>query len=72
MSAKPIVAARASQLPTHSGDGYSYGGGSIVQILGYAVVIGEGQDSWRIAKHIETAVNALAKPLWEDDDEQPF
>lgn len=67
----PVVAI-ASQLPHHSGDGYSYGGGSVVVVGAYTVVVGEGQDSWRIAKHIEQAVNQMNAPLWKYDDEQPF
>lgn len=47
-----------SFLPCGSGDGYGFGGGAIVSYHGHALVIGEGQNSRRLAEHIAKALNA--------------
>lgn len=44
--------ANAAQLPYHSGDGYSWGGGAILTIGGRAIVIGEGDGSYEFAREI--------------------
>lgn len=44
--------ARASWLPYHTGDGYSYGGGAIVSIGDRAIMVGEGDGSYELACEI--------------------
>lgn len=44
--------ARASVLPYQSGDGYSFGGAAIVTIDAKAIMVGEGDGSFELAKEI--------------------
>lgn len=60
---KPNVSgqeARASQLPHHSGDGYAWGGGAVVTIGERAIVIGEGDGAFEIAREIARRWNHIA------------
>ncbi len=50
--------AQASRLPSHSGDGYYYGGGSIVVIGKFAIQIGEGEAAWPLAQELARRWNA--------------
>lgn len=50
--------AKVCHLPSHSGDGYGYGGGAILCIGSFAIPIGEGRDAEKVARE-------LAR-LWND------
>lgn len=50
--------ASASQLPWHSGDGYSFGGAALVTIGDRSIMIGEGDGSFQLAKELARRWNA--------------
>lgn len=50
--------ARVSYLPSHSGDGYGYGGGAILTIGELALPVGEGYVAGRIAEELAARWNA--------------
>lgn len=50
--------AQAAQLPSHSGDGYGFGGGAVVVIGGRAIDVGEGDVAQALAKEIASRWNA--------------
>lgn len=50
--------AQVAQLPSHSGDGYCFGGGAVVVIGGRAIPIGEGDGALAFAKEIARRWNA--------------
>lgn len=56
LSDKPAIAA---QLPCGSGDGYGFGGGAIVVIGQYSMVIGEGQMPQYLAREIVRRWNSF-------------
>lgn len=41
-----------SGLPAHSGDGYGYGGGAVVVIGQFTIVIGEGDGAHALAREL--------------------
>lgn len=50
--ANPDDRARVAQLPSHSGDGYGYGGGAVLIIGEHAIQFGEGSDAYQLAKEV--------------------
>jgi hypothetical protein len=49
--------ATAATLPSHSGDGYGYGGGALVIIGGVAIPLGEGTTAIALSKEIANRWN---------------
>jgi hypothetical protein len=41
-----------SSLPVHSGDGYGYGGGAVVTIGSFSILVGEGEPAHWLAQEI--------------------
>lgn len=50
--------AQVGFLPSHSGDGYGYGGGAILTIGSVAIPLGEGYEAREIAKEMAARWNA--------------
>jgi hypothetical protein len=55
--------ARVSYLPSHSGDGYGYGGGAILTIGDVGLPIGEGFVAGRLAEEMAARWNAARQAL---------
>lgn len=54
----PLRAAKVHVLPTHSGDGYGFGGGVVLTIGEFAFPFGEGRDAAAIAREIARLWNS--------------
>lgn len=52
--------ATVSFLPSHSGDGYGYGGGAVVTIGGLSIPVGEGDYAAAVAQEIARRWNLAA------------
>ena len=50
--------ATVSSLPTHSGDGYGYGGGAILTIGDLSILLGEGSEAHTLANTIAARWNS--------------
>jgi hypothetical protein len=50
--------AHASRLPWQSGDGYAYGGGAVVTIGEFSILVGEGDGMFELAQEIARRWNA--------------
>lgn len=71
MSAFEKEEAHASKLPEHSGNGYGWGGGAVVTIGPYSIMLGEGMQAHLLAKEIARRWNAgraLPTPQEADHD----
>jgi len=61
--------ARVSQLPSHSGDGYSFGGGTVITIGQISIVLGDGEYAHLLAEEIARRWNAGRAALSPDTQE---
>jgi hypothetical protein len=44
--------AKVSHLPSHSGDGYGYGGGVVLTIGGQSILLGDADHAFALAQEI--------------------
>jgi len=53
----PNAVATLSFFPVRSGDGYNYGGEAIVNIAGFALIVGGGKGALELAEELATRWN---------------
>lgn len=72
MTQDKCARAVVANLPSHSGDGYGYGGGAIVVFDGTALQFGEGERARTRARFVAAAINAYQSDVKDFEYASPF